>query len=344
SREISEKLRLRLTGAQKKQLRKRHTDNTEAYQLYLKGRFCWNKRTIEALKQGIEYFERAISTDPNYALSYTGLADSYNILASYSALAPNEAFPVAKSAALKALELDDKLAEAHTSLAFVRLGYDWDWAESEREFRQAIELNPGYPTGHLWYALMLASQGRFEEAMREIRQAESLDPFSLPIVTNVGWILHLARRYDEAVTQYHKVLDMDSNFVLARRRLGQVYKQKLMFDEAIEVLQSTLPLSDEDTETVASLGHAYALSGRTEEARRVLDAMMALSSQRYIPAYFISSIYMGLGEKDRAFEWLEKACEERYGFLAYLNVEPSFDCLRFDPRFVALARRIGLNP
>jgi tetratricopeptide (TPR) repeat protein len=331
-----------LTGAQKKQLRKRHTENTEAYQLYLKGRYYWNKRTVEALKKGIECFEQAIAVDSHYALAYTGLADSYNILASYSALPPNEAFPIAKAAAMKALELDDRLAEAHTSLAFVRLGYDWEFAESEREFRQAIEINSGYPTAHLWYALMLAAMGRFEEAMAEIRWAEKLDPFSLPIITNVGWILHLSRRYDEAVAQYRKALDMDPNFVLARRRLGQVLKQKAMFEESIEVLQTTLPLSEEDTETVASLGHAYAVSGRIEEARRVLDAMVALSEQRYIPAYFIAGIYMGIGEKDLAFEWLNKACDERYGFLAYLNVEPSFDCLRFDPRFADLVRRVGL--
>jgi tetratricopeptide (TPR) repeat protein len=344
SREISEKLRLRLTGAQKKQLGKRHTENTEAYQLYLQGRFCWNKRTIEGLKRGIEYFERAIAADPRYALSYTGLADSYNILASYSALAPSEAFPLAKSAAMKALELDERLAEAHTSLAFVRLGYDWDWPKSEEGFKRAIELNPGYAIAHLWYSLMLAAMGRFDEAIAEIRQAEMLDPLSLPIITNAGWILHLARRYEEAINQFRKALDMEPGFVLARRRLGQTYKQILRFEESIEELRTALPVSDADTETIASLGHAFAVSGRMEEARKVLDALQALSKERYIPAYFIASIYMAMGEKDAAFEWLEKAYQERYGFLAYLNVEPSFDCLRADPRFADLARRVGLGP
>jgi len=191
---------------------------------------------------------------------------------------------------------------------------------------------------------MLAAMGRFDEAITEIRQAEALGPLSLPIITNVGWILHLSRRYEEAIVQFRKALDMDPGFVLARRRLGQTYKQILRFEESLEELRAALPLSEGDTETVASLGHAFAVSGRREDARRVLDALLALSNQRYIPAYFIASIYMGMGKKDAAFEWLEKAYEERYGFLAYLNVEPSFDCLRDDPRFSDLARRIGLTP
>ncbi|MCI0487880.1 MAG: protein kinase [Blastocatellia bacterium] len=342
SKEISEKLRLKLSGTEKRQLGKRYTEKTAAYHLYLKGRYSWNKRTVEGLNRGIEYFEQAITEDPNYALAYAGLADSYNILASYSALPSRDAFTRAKTAALKALELDDELAEAHTSLALIRFGCDWNWREAEREYELAIKLNPGYATAHLWYALYLAAMGRFDEAFREIKRAQELDPLSLPINTNAGWIMHLARRYDEAIEQYRKTLELDPGFILAHRRLGQTYKQKGMYDEAIEELQIALALSGDDTETVAALGHAYAKSGRELGAVKVLEALKQLSKERYIPAYFIARIHIGLGEKDRAFEWLEKTCEERYGFLVYLKVDPVFDPLREDARFADLMRRVGL--
>ena len=217
---------MKLSGAQKKRLTKRHTENTQAYHLYLKGRFHWNKRTEEELRKGMQYFEQAIAVDPDYALAYAGLADSYNILVSYSALAPKEAFPKAKTAAGRALEIDERLGEAHASLAFVRFGFDWDFAEAEREFKRSIELNPGYAAAHLWYAVYLAAMGRFDEAEAEINRAQELDPLSLPIMTNVGWIHHLSRRYDRAIEAYKKALEMEPNFILARRRLGQTYEQK----------------------------------------------------------------------------------------------------------------------
>jgi serine/threonine protein kinase/Tfp pilus assembly protein PilF len=340
---ISEKLRLKLNGAQKKQLTKRYTENTEAYQLYLKGRYYWNKRTIEGLKKGIEYFLQAIESDPNYALAYAGLADSYNILASYSALSSTDAFPRAKAAAMKALELDDKLAEAYASLAFVKFGYDWDWAGAERAFKRALELNPGYAPAHQWYALYLAAMNRMDEAVAGINRAQEIDPLSLPINTNAGFIFYLARRFDEAIEMFEKTLELDPDFTLAHRRLGQAYEQKLMYAEARREFEKCVALSGSDTETMAALGHIYAVAGETEQARQIINEMLALSKERYIPSYLIAIIWMGLGDRDAAFQWLEKAYEERYGFLAYLDVGPLFDSIRSDPRYTELLRRVGLT-
>ncbi|MEK6322774.1 MAG: protein kinase [Acidobacteriota bacterium] len=343
SREISDKLRLKLSGAEKKQLTKRHTENSHAYQLYLKGRFYWNKRTEDGLKKGIDYFQRAIENDPSYALAYAGLADSYNILVSYSALAPKDAFPMAKAAAIRALELDDKLAEAHTSLAFVKFGYDWDWAESELGFKQAIQLNPGYAFAHNFYAVILAALGRFDEAFAQIKKAHELDPLSLPINTNLGWLLHLARRFDEAIEQYLKAIELDEGFGLAHRRLGQTYEQMQMYSEAVAEFQKAVALSGEDLELLSARGHFYAMLGERDKANQVLEQLNALAQRRYVPAYLIARVYLGFGDNDRVFEWLEKACEERYGYLAYLNVEPLFDSVRSDPRFDEIVRRVGLG-
>jgi serine/threonine-protein kinase len=343
SKEISEKLRLKLSGAQKKRLAKHHTENTAAYQLYLKGRFHWNKRTEEELKKGIGYFEQSKALDPNYVLAYAGLADSYNILVSYSALAPKEAFPKAKAAAKRALEIDERVGEAHASLAFVMFGYDWDFEEAEREFKRSIELNPGYAGAHMWYAAYLAAMGRSDEAETEIYRAQELDPLSLPIVTNVGWIHYLARQYDKSIEDYKKALEMDPHFVLAHRRLGQTYEQKGMFDDAIAEFQKTLSTFAGDTESIAALGHAYAASGRVAEAHAIIDNLTEYGKQRYIPSYFNAQIHAALGQADQAFEWLEKSYEERYGFLIYLKVEPRFDPLRNDPRFEELTRRVGLG-
>ncbi len=343
SREISEKLKWKLSGEQKKRLTKRHTEKTEAYQLYLKGRYSWNKRTVDGLMRSIEDFTQATLIDPGYALAYAGLADAYNILASYSAMPPAEAFPKAKQAAERALELDETLAEAHTSLAFVRLGYEWDRRAAERGFKRAIKLNPGYATAHLWYAVTLAAMGRTDEGLREIERARELDPLSLPINTNFGWLYYLARQYDKAVEQYMKTLELDPNYALARRRLGQAYEQRREYDKALAEFEAALALSKGDTETIAAIGHLYAVSGKEEEARRVIQELVDMSDHRYIPSYFIARILIGLGERDQAFEYLDKAYEERYGFLSYLKVEPLFDSLRADERFVDLARRVGLD-
>jgi eukaryotic-like serine/threonine-protein kinase len=343
SREISDKLRLKLSGAEKKQLTKRYTDNTEAYQLYLKGRFYWNKRTQEGLIRGIEYFQRAIDRDPDYALAYAGLADSYNILVSYSALAPHDAFPKAKAAASRALEIDGKLAEAHTSLAFVRFGYDWDWAEAERGFKQAIQLNPGYANVHNFYAVMLSALGRFDDAFVHINNAHELDPLSLPINTSRGWLLYLARRYDEAIEQYWKAIDLDQGFPLAHRRLAQTYEQTQRYSEADAEYRKAIALSGEDIELLSARSHFYAVVGETNKATQILTQLQSQADSRYIPAYLIARIYLGLGDIDAMFDLLEKACDERYGYLAYLEVEPIFDGVRADPRYEKLIRRVGLK-
>jgi serine/threonine protein kinase/Tfp pilus assembly protein PilF len=344
SKEISDKLRLKLSGAQKKQLTKRYTENTRAYQHYLKGRFYWNKRTAEGLMKGIEYFKQAIEIDPGYALAFAGLADSYNILASYSALAPREAFPRAKNAATRALELDDKLAEAHTSMAFVKFGYDWDWPGAEREFKQAIQLNPGYSYSHNFYAVLLAALGRFEEAFSQTKYAYELDPLSLPINTNLGWLLYLGRRYEDAILQYQKTIDLDDGFALAHRRLAQTYQQVQRYSDAAAEFRKAWALSgDDDVELLTARGHFYATVGDIAKVQEILKQLEEFAKSRYVPSYLIARIYLGLGERDRAFELLEKALDERYGYLAYLNVEPMFDIVKDDPRFSDLAHRVGLR-
>ena len=343
SREISGKLRLKLSGPEKKQLAKRYTENTEAYQLYLKGRFYWNKRTEEGLTKGIDYFKRAIESDPSYALAYAGLADSYNILASYSAVAPKDAFPMAKSAATRALELDSELAEAHASSAFAKFGYDWNWADSERGFKRALKLNAGYAMAHNWFAVTVVAQGRFNEAFDQIKRAQELDPLSLPINTNAGWLLHLARRYDEAIEQYLKTIELDEGFGLAHRRLGQTYEQKQMYSEAVAEFQKALKLSGEDVELLSARGHFYAMLGEGDKAREVLGLLEERAKSTYVPAYLVARVYLGFGDNDRVFEWLEKACDERYGYLAYLNVDPMFDSIRSDARFAELVHRVGLK-
>jgi len=342
SQEISEKLKLKLSGAQKRKLTRRATDNTEAYQLYLKGRFYWNKRTEEGLRKGIEYFQQAILSDEKFGPAYSGLADCYNILASYSAIKPSDAFRQAKSAAARALELDSKSAEANTSMAFVTMGYDWDWAAAERGYKRAIELSPSYANAHHWYALLLAALERFDEAFSEINRASELDPLSLIINTNAGWILSLARRYDQAVDQLQRTIDLDSSFQLAHRRLGQVYEQMGKQAETIGEFEKAVTLSGVDPELLAARGHFHAINGDRGIAHEVLNQLSQMAKERYVPAYYFAKIYIGLGDNDQAFEWLNRAYDERYGLLGYMNVEPIFDPIRSDPRFLELTRRIGI--
>jgi serine/threonine protein kinase/Tfp pilus assembly protein PilF len=343
SHEISSKLRVKLTGAQKKKLVRRYTENTEAYQLYLKGRFYWNKRTEDGLCKAVDFFQQAISSDPSYALAYSGLADCYNILASYSAMRPSEAFRNAKAAASRALELDPKLAEAYTSMAFVTMGYDWDWVTAENNFKRAIEICSGHANAHHWYALLLAALGRLEEAFAEIEKARQLDPLSLPINTNVGWILALSRRYEEAVEQLQKTIDLDSSFGLAHRRLGQVYEHMGRPQDTIVEFQKSLHLSGQDSELLAARGHFLGITGDRAQAESVLRELEELSARQYVPAFFFAKVYIGLGDLDHAFKFLDRAYDERYGLLGYMNVEPIFDPLRQDPRFAELARRVGLR-
>ncbi|HEY3132941.1 MAG TPA: winged helix-turn-helix domain-containing protein [Acidobacteriota bacterium] len=343
SREISGKLRLKLSGAQNERLARHSTQNTDAYQLYLKGRYFWNKRTGEGLEKSIGYFKQAVDRDPNYALAYAGLADSYAVLGVYEALPPRELFPKAKEAVTHALEIDDTLAEAHASLANAIQNYDWDWAAAEREYRRSIELSPNYATARQWYALYLDAMGRTDEAIAQIRKAQELDPLSMVIAANLGLIFYHGRHYDRAIEECRKALELDSAFSRAHWYLGLAYAQQLRFEEAIAEFQQAARSGDV-TFPLATLGHAYARAGRREEAQKVLSELMAASKQRYISPYAVATVYIGLGDKDRAFEWLEKAYQDRSEVFVWLKVEPLLDDLRPDPRFAGLMRRVGLAP
>ncbi len=340
--EIAEALRLKLSGAQMKRLGKRHTKNTTAYQMYLKGRYFWNKRTEEDLKKGIEYFERARLEDADYALAYAGLADCYNILGFYSALPPSEAFSKAKLAAIEALEIDNTLAEAYASLAYARSHYDWEWAAAEKEYERALELNPNYATAHQWYGWHFALLGRFPEAISETKHAQDLDPLSLIITSALGWVFYLSRDYDQAIEMYRKTLEMEPNFYLARLWLGKAYEQKGELSEAIAELQKAKLLAD-TPETMAALGHVYAMSSRRAEAIKLLDELKELSKRRYVSPYFIATVHAGLGEKTEALAQLESAYQERSFGLVYLKSDPILDALRSDARFTELLRGIGLT-
>src|SRR5882724_1513214 len=342
SEEISNKLRLRwLTKTERQQITRNYTENTEAYQLYLKGRYYWNKRTSEGLSKAAVFFEQAIEKDPNYALAYSGLADSYSV--PQNPIAPRDRMPKAKAAAMKAIELDDTLAEAHASLGNVKHIYDWDFAGAEKEFKRAIELNSNYTSAHHFYALLLASLGRWQEANDQIKRALELEPFSLIINSSAGRILYLEREYDQAIEQLRKALELDPNFARAHFFLGQVYQEKGLNEQAIAEFQKALQL-DVNQYLLAGLGYAYATSGKRDEAMKVLDQLKDLSKQRYASSYGVAIIHLGLGEKDAAFESLEKAYQERSEGLSSLMVEPRWDSLRADPRFADLMRRVGLGP
>ena len=345
SSEISEKLLLRLTSEEKRQLAKRPTDNVDAYHSYLKGRYCWNKRTDKDVKKAIEYFKTAIDADPAYALAYVGLSDAYLVLGGFgiATLAPKDAFPKAREAAMRALEIDDTLAEAHASLAYCLANYDWSWTAAEREFKRALELKPGYATAHHWYGfLYLASMGRLDEAIAELKQALELDPLALPVGSNIGLLLYLARRYDEALAQFRRNLDMDRSFVYTNWQIALAYEQLGRYDEAIAALQKAIALSGNSVLPRVLLARTYALSGRKTEASALLDELIELSTQYYVSPYRIAAVHAALGDKDRAFKWLEHACEGRDGWLIWLGVDPVVDSLRSDKRFSELLDRIGL--
>ncbi len=340
--EISGKLRLSLTGEEKKRFSKRPTQNAAAYQDYLKGRYYWNKRTAKAVKKGIEYFEQAIEKDPSYPLAYAGLADSYDILGFYGFAAPRDAFPKAKTAALKALEIDEALPEAHASLAYVNFYYDWDWLGAEREFKRSIELNPAYATARMFYSGYLTVMGRHQEAHAESEKAQELDPLSLINNANIALIFYFARQYDQAIEQCRKTLEMDPNFVVAHAWLGQTYLQKGVFHEAIKEFQTAIELSEGSPFYVAMLGHACAVAEDIPEAQKLLDQLEKLSVGAYVSSYSIAEVYVGIGDRDKAFEWFQKAYEERSRALVFLRVDPRLDPVRSDPRFQDLLRRIGL--
>jgi DNA-binding winged helix-turn-helix (wHTH) protein/TolB-like protein/Flp pilus assembly protein TadD len=335
ARNIFENLRLRLNVEEKKQL--------EAYRLYLKGRNSWNKRTASELQQGIQYFQQAIDTDPNYAPAYAGLADCYNMLVVYGASQPKDGFPKAKEAAIKALEIDESLAEAHTSLAFIKFRWDRDRVEAERGFRQAIKLKPSYGPAHQWYSSYLVALERFDEAIAEATRTQELEPLSFIASAHLGWILYLAGQNDRAIEQGTKILELDPNAFPALRYRGLAYEQKGMYREAIGDFQKGLKLSGSPL-MLALLGHAYAASGQKAAAQNVLSELRDLQGRRYVSPYTIAAIHAGLGERDQAFKWLDKAEEERDIWLMNLKVDPVFKAFRSDPRFPDLLVRTRLRP
>src|SRR5437870_9605824 len=345
AKEITSNLRLKLSSADQGRVTKHYTDNPEAYQLYLKGRFYWNKRTEEGLRKSIEYFQQAIEKDPTYALAYTGIADCYALETLHidvGSLSPSEAAPKAKAAAMKALELDDTLAEAHTSLAFIKLNFDWDWAGAEREFKRAIELNPNYSNAHHWYSHYLMAMGRTQESLAESKRALELDPLSLIMNVHLGWHYLNAHQYDLAIEQLSKALEMDPNFGMGHWYLGLADAQKERYSEAEDEMRKAKELLKDSMATEADTGYVYAVSGKKDQALKVIDELKELSKRRYVSSYHVAMIYLGLKEKDQAFEWLENAYRERSDLLVYLKVEPRLDSLRSDPRFTDLVRRVGL--
>jgi TolB-like protein/DNA-binding winged helix-turn-helix (wHTH) protein/Flp pilus assembly protein TadD len=342
ARAIAEEIKINLTPREQAELKSARVVNPQAYESYLKGRYFWSKRTADGLKVALAYFNQAIEEDPNYAQAYSGLADTYALLGDwqYAAMTPKEAYPKAKAAALKAVQLDSALGEAHNSLAFLLDGFDWNLDSGGKEFRRAIELNPGYATAHHWYAGHLALLGQYDEAIAEMKNAESLDPLSLIINADLAELLVLAHSYDEAIGQSRKTIEMDPNFAMAHNQLGQAYLQKHMFDQAIAELQKAVQLSGGSPMCIANLARAYTLSGKRSEAMKLLNDLKSSSTARNSHASEVAAIYASLGDKDEAMNWLEKGYAERFN--PGVLIRPAFDPLRSDPRFQHLVQRVGL--
>ena len=341
SKEISAKLRLRLSGEEKKRLEKRYTQNSEAYQFYLKGRYYTDKRTTDWIRKGIENFQLAIDLDPNYALAYAGLADAFAFLGSSTGeRPPTEFYPKTKAAALKALEIDDGLAEAHTSLGFFYLMYEWDFEKARQEFKRALELNPNHANAHDGLSFYFKATGRNDKAIRECLRAQKFDPLSLFAHVSTAWAYYFAGRYDEATDQNRRALELDPRFVFAYWNMGLSLAQQGKFEEAIDALENAVKYSEGGLTFIAHLAYIYALADRQSEARKILKNLETSASEKYVPAYYFAIIYLGLQELDRVFESLERAHEERSGFLAFINVEPIFEGLRTNARFEAFARNV----
>jgi tetratricopeptide (TPR) repeat protein len=316
--------------------RRRYTSNTEAYQLYLQGRYYLNKDSLEEINKAIKYFDQAIAKDPDYALAYAGLADSYIELAQpwVAGLPPQEALQEAKAATTKALRIDDTLGEAHSSLAHVIELYDWDWSGSEREYKRGIELNPNFAMAHQWYAEYLSALGREGEAIAEAKRAIELDPLNNSVNAALGYFFYFAHRYDQAIEQFNKTGD--------HWGLGWAYEEKGMYEEAITELQTSLKVTGRHDFSVASLGYTYGVFGKKGEARKLLEELMKRAEQRYVSPYSTAYIYTSLGEMDRAYECLGEGYKSHDPWMIWLKVDPKLDSLRSDPRFTDLVRRVGL--
>ena len=343
SQKVADALALRLSDEENTRLTRRYTENVEAYQLYLTGRYHWNKLTPPEITKSIEFFKKAIDLDPTYALAYFGLADAYRSLAPTSEVPSKDTLPQAQAAATKALELDETLAEPHATLAFIHTWYDWDWSAAEKEARRAIELNPNWSFGHIAYAQMLSVTGRFQEAIAEGARAVELDPLSLIINALNGYHLHLARRDDEAIARLKKTVELDSSFWIAHQFLGIAYMEKKMYPEAIAEFNQAVKLSGGNSEPLALNGYVSVLSGDAAKGRAVLKELKSLERQRYVPPSNLALLSYVLGEKDEAFSWLEKAYQDRDIRLCRLKVDSKWDSMRSEPRFVEILKRLGLQ-
>ena len=343
ARDVSQKLRVKLSGADEQKLAENSTENAEAYRLYLRGRYSLNG-SHEGLRQGVEHFQRAIDLDPNFALAYAGMADAYTLLGTtfFASMTPREAMPRARAAAQRALELDSGLSEAHTSLAWVKFRFDWDWRGAEDEFKRALELNPSNAQAHHWYADYLLAMGRFDESLAENRRARELDPLSIFINWNVGRILYHARRYDESLAELRKTLEMDQNFARTHGYLSIVYLAKGMDDEALEAHLKYASLTGAIPERVVALKDAYVSTGWKGLWRKEIEWALGDSKHRRVTPYTVALLYAKIGDKDHTLEWLNKAFEERDGSTVYLNTDRRWDGIRSDPRFADLMRRVGL--
>jgi Tfp pilus assembly protein PilF len=347
ARDIASKINVKLTPQERTRLVSARRVNPEAHELYLKGRYYWSKRTREALKKSLYYFQRAIERDSNYALAYAGLAESYGLSGAreYAVFPPKEAYPKAKAAAIRALELDSTLAEPHASLALSKTLFDWDWQDAEQEYKQAIELNPGYADAHHWYALYLTIIGQRREAIAEDKKAESLDPLSLIISADVGLeALGPAGLYDQEMEQCRKTLEMDANFAQAHACLADSYERKGMYKEANVEFQKATSLSGGNPVYLSAVGYTHALAGRRDEALQILNELKARSKREYVAPYAFCALYTTLGDKNQALAWLERAYEERTDMIPELKTWRVYDPLRSDPRVQELLRRIGLPP
>ncbi|HJQ24562.1 MAG TPA: winged helix-turn-helix domain-containing protein [Blastocatellia bacterium] len=340
SERVADALTLKLTGEERSRLGHRHTRNAEAYSFYLKGRYFWNKRSEDGLSRGIEYFHKAIEMDSHYALAYAGLADSYLLGAKRQP--PKEAMPRARAAALRAIEIDDRLGEAHTSLARIQMSFDWDWPGAEKAFQRALALNPNYATAHQWYANYLVATGRRREAIREIKRALELDPLSISINSAVGWVHYMAREFDDAITAYERALELEPTFLMAQREAAMVYAAKGDGAQAMAAVEMALAMSNGGWIEMGILAHTLAAAGRQQEALDVLFRLEPAVSEEYVLPQIIAATYLQLADKRKALGWLAAAYSHQSSSLMWLKADPWFDDLRREPEFLALLQRIGL--
>ena len=340
SERVAHSIRLQLNKEEEKRFTKRPTENQEAYSAFVKGRYYWNKRTNEGMMKGLEYFRAAIRMDPNFAEAYEGVADSYAALGLYAAIPPQEAFPAARDAAHKALQMNEDLADAHATLGLIDFYYDWNGPAAQNEFQRAFDVNPNYAMAHSWNAENLAAMGRFPEALVEARRAMEEDPLSLIVNSNAGWTFCLAGQYEEAIQTLSKAIDIDPSFPRTHFRLGNVYETRGLYDKAIKEFTQAVQLSGGDVYYTAGLGHAYAMEGRTSEARQVLNSLLDKSAHQYVPAFAVAMVYAGLKDDGQALYWLEKTSADHSTSMAYLKVDPYLSGLRSDSRFAKLLERV----